>query len=250
MFDKVQQNLQPYMDFGAGTLPYLNALLGISSVPAAGNTNTGTTPTTTTQPAATSNAITNTNQTAPTTLNAPPGGYGKQNFNPLLPANYSSGGAFSSAPAAGTTSNPAATSTVAAPMDSSIIQAALEKIPGYQFAKKQGLKAVQNSASARGLGVSGAAQKGASEYTTGLADQTYGNQFNRFLSAATLGQNAAAGYGTNSGNAAQGIATTTQNAGQYMGAGITGAGGAIGQGLYGNSLTRPWTNPDTGERSF
>src|SRR4051812_38164669 len=38
-------------------------------------------------------------------------------------------------------------------------QAALERTPGYQFNRNQGLKSVENGATARGLGVSGAAQK-------------------------------------------------------------------------------------------
>lgn len=76
-------------------------------------------------------------------------------------------------------------------------QTGLENLPGYKFTKQQGLKAVQNSASARGLGVSGAAQKGAATYATGLADSTYGDQVNRLLGIATLGQNAATGVGSN-----------------------------------------------------
>lgn len=54
----------------------------------------------------------------------------------------------------------------------------LEQTPGYQFNLTQGLKATQNAAAARGLGVSGAALKGAASYATGLADSTYQNQFN------------------------------------------------------------------------
>ena len=56
-------------------------------------------------------------------------------------------------------------------------QAELEETPGYQFARSQGLQSVQNSAAARGLGVSGAALKGAATFATGLADQTYQQQF-------------------------------------------------------------------------
>lgn len=56
-------------------------------------------------------------------------------------------------------------------------QASLEATPGYQFNLSQGLKAVQNSAAARGLGVSGTALKGAAQFGTGLADSTYQNQF-------------------------------------------------------------------------
>ena len=60
-------------------------------------------------------------------------------------------------------------------------EATLEQTPGYQFNLTQGLKAVQNSAAARGLGSSGAALKGAASYATGLADSTYQNQFNNAM---------------------------------------------------------------------
>jgi hypothetical protein len=56
-------------------------------------------------------------------------------------------------------------------------QAQLEQTPGYQFNLSQGLKAAQSAAAAKGLGVSGAALKGAATYATGLADSTYQNQF-------------------------------------------------------------------------
>jgi hypothetical protein len=75
-------------------------------------------------------------------------------------------------------------------------QAELAATPGYQFTLNQGLQAVQNSAAAKGLGVSGAALKGAADYATGLADSTYQTQFNiaqqRWqdqLQAANLGYN-------------------------------------------------------------
>ncbi len=58
-----------------------------------------------------------------------------------------------------------------------ITQEELEKLPGYQFARTQGLKAVQNSAASRGLGTSGAALKGAANFATGLADQNYATYF-------------------------------------------------------------------------
>lgn len=53
----------------------------------------------------------------------------------------------------------------------------LRSTPGYQFTLDQGLKSTQNSAAARGLGVSGAALKGAAAYATGLSDQTYNQRF-------------------------------------------------------------------------
>lgn len=81
-------------------------------------------------------------------------------------------------------------------------QAQLEATPGYQFIRAQGLQSVQNSNAAKGLGLSGAALKGAGQYATGLASQTLGQQQGIFQSnlsnilqplewAANLGQNSA-----------------------------------------------------------
>lgn len=143
-------------------------------------------------------------------------------------------------------------------------QATLEKTPGYKFNLEQGLKATQNSAAARGLGVSGAALKGAAEYATGLADSTYQNQFNnaltnqtnqfnRLFNLTTLGENAAAGVG------AQGVETganigsniiggaNAQAAAQIAGGkaisggistGISGATNAITLGLLANKAPK------------
>jgi hypothetical protein len=123
-------------------------------------------------------------------------------------------------------------------------QEQLEQTPGYQFTRDQGLKSVQSAAAARGLGVSGAALKGAAEYATNLANKTYIDQFNvgqkrfedflslntgqqgnlqnqysRLSGIATLGANAAAGLGTQGTSAAN-------NAGGYINAsGLDTAGG-------------------------
>ena len=48
-------------------------------------------------------------------------------------------------------------------------EANLIQTPGYQFNLSQGLRAMQNSSAAKGLGVSGAAMQGAGTYATGLA---------------------------------------------------------------------------------
>lgn len=72
--------------------------------------------------------------------------------------------------------------------DFNMTQANLEATPGYQFNLSQGLKAVQNSASARGLGISGAAQKGAARFASGLADSTYQNQLNNYMNQFNVGQ--------------------------------------------------------------
>jgi len=133
----------------------------------------------------------------------------------------------------------------------------LEKTPGYQFTRAQGLKAVQNAAAARGLGVSGAALKGASTFATELANNTYKDQFalentnrtnayERLKGLVTVGQNAAAQTAT-AGTAAAGTAANAQigagnaQAAAYNAMGAAGSkfatdvgGYAAYKGLYGN----------------
>jgi hypothetical protein len=117
-------------------------------------------------------------------------------------------------------------------------QAELEQTPGYQFNLTQGLKAVQNSAAARGLGVSGAAQKGAASYATGLADSTYQNQFNnyvtnqtnqynRLMGLANQGENAAAQTGAYGTQTAANIGNNLTGAANAQGAAYLAQGNAI-----------------------
>lgn len=156
-------------------------------------------------------------------------------------------------------------------------QAHLEQTPGYQFNLTQGLKSVQNAASARGLGSSGAALKGAASYATGLADSTYQqqfanevtnqtNQYNRLSGLMTSGQNAAAGLGTTSAQVGSNIANTSIGAGNAAAAGTIGSAGAISgginnaanmyymnqlmQGMYGGSGLTSALNSGTGLSSF
>ena len=134
-------------------------------------------------------------------------------------------------------------------------QATLEKTPGYQFTKEQGLKAVQNSAAARGLGTSGAALKGAATFATGLANNTYQNQFanavtnqtnayNRLKGLIDVGENASAQTGTfgqgaanTAASAAVGAGNAQANAANATGNAITGAlnntGAYLAKSLYG-----------------
>ncbi len=141
-------------------------------------------------------------------------------------------------------------------------EANLVNTPGYQFNLQQGTEATQNSAAARGLGVSGAAMKGAATYATGLADSTYQNQFNnqqtqfqndlnlntgqqtnatnlynRLYGTASLGENAAATTGSTGQAAAAAGGNYLAQSGQYNAAGITGAGNAVANGTQ-NYLTQ------------
>jgi hypothetical protein len=139
-------------------------------------------------------------------------------------------------------------------MDESTVKAT----PGYQFNLTQGLKATQNSAAARGLGTSGAALKGAATFATGLADNTYQNQFSnantnqtnafqRLSSLVNTGENAAAQTGT-AGTAAANTAAGAQigagnaaaAADNSIGSSVTSAANAFGnyaayKGIYGST---------------
>jgi hypothetical protein len=63
--------------------------------------------------------------------------------------------------------------------------------PGYQFSMDEGMKALNASMAAKGLGTSGAGIKGALAYGTGLGSREYQNAFNR--------------YQVNRGNTVQGL---------------------------------------------
>jgi hypothetical protein len=135
-------------------------------------------------------------------------------------------------------------------------EANLIQTPGYQFNLSQGLRSMQNSSAAKGLGVSGAALQGAGTYATGLADSTYQNQFNNqqqiyndYLQQAnlkqnqlntvynqigapvSLGENAAAQAGNTGTQGAANIGNALTNAGIAQSAGTTGSANALAGGL-------------------
>jgi hypothetical protein len=102
----------------------------------------------------------------------------------------------------------------------------LRSLPGYQFAQDEGVNALDRSAAARGMLGSGRQSKDLMRFGTGLADQTYGNQFARLMGGAGLGMQA------NAGQAAglQGQLGTRQSAygGQMNAAGTIGQGDIAG----------------------
>lgn len=139
-------------------------------------------------------------------------------------------------------------------------QAQLEATPGYQFTLSQGLKSVQNSAAARGLGISGAALKGAANYATGLADSTWQNVFNadqtqktnaynKLFGIAGLGENAAAMTG-NAGLTATGQANNALMSGaNAYGASTLAGNNALMNGVNGaanNLMTYGYLNRGSG----
>lgn len=172
----------------------------------------------------------------------------QQNLAPYMSTGTSANSALGNLTGLGT-ANPL-TSPLLSPI--SVSEQTLQTTPGYQFNLQQGLKSVQNSAAARGLGTSGAALKGAASYATGLADSTYQNQFNNALTNQTnqfnrlmgltdLGANAAAGVGQAAVSTGQGIASSDIAGGNALAAGTVGAGNAISSAypnyLAANALT-------------
>lgn len=270
MFDQIQQNLQPYMQSGAAANNALLQLTGLSPfVP----TNTQNTLTSAPGGATTAAGGTGAASNVPTfdqwvAMGMPlapdaMAGNSHDNYNQYikaLPPSSQTNKPAVQSPVTSGAGAPSAMDVLNSPLLKAIMmdQATLEKTPGYQFNLTQGLKATQNAAAARGLGLSGAALKGAASYATGLADNTYQNQFanaltnqtnqfNRLLGLQGQGQNAAAGLGGFAQSTGENLANTliggakaqagSQIAGSNaLGAGLQGAGNALGAGgIYGNS---------------
>ena len=132
--------------------------------------------------------------------------------------------------------------------------------PGYQFRMQQGTNAVQNSAAARGSGLSGPTMRALQRYGQGFASNEYGNAWNRFntnrnfaynnftdqYNRGAVEQNARYGrqagianVGVNSANMLSNIASNTGaqladiygQKGNAQAAGQMGVGNAIGEGL-------------------
>jgi hypothetical protein len=98
--------------------------------------------------------------------------------------------------------------------------------PGYAFRMKEGLRAVENSAAARGGLLSGNAMRGITRFGQGLASEEFGNAFNRYQAGFASKLNplqALAGVGQTSSN-------TLSNAAGQLGSSLSnlavGAGNA------------------------
>lgn len=113
--------------------------------------------------------------------------------------------------------------------------------PGYWFRLQQGTQGLQNSAAAGSGALSGAALKDLLGYNQDMASQEYGNAFNRYQTQqgnifsrlsglAQLGQNAAAGVGSQGTQLAGNAGQAAWQGGSAQGAGLVGAGNALGQG--------------------
>jgi hypothetical protein len=132
----------------------------------------------------------------------------------------------------------------------------VQNMPGYNFWLDQGLKSTQSANAAKGLGVSGAALKGAGTYATGLANSYYQsayndaqtnfqdslnlntaqqgnltNQYNRYYQLANLGESAAASTAQAGTSAASTSATAQESAGNALSSGTKGLATGLGNAL-------------------
>lgn len=128
-------------------------------------------------------------------------------------------------------------------------QGDLQNDPGYQFTLAEGQKAIQRSAAAQGGLFSGGTLKSLAGYTTGLANTTFGDAFNRAKTTFDTNQNVAlqrvgtlqglAGMGLQGAAGSSGVVgdTARQQSGNIFGGNefIAGLGqqGAATQGQYG-----------------
>lgn len=112
---------------------------------------------------------------------------------------------------------------------------AFQQSPGFNFMRQQGMQGIERSAAARGGAASGNALKALAQFNTGLAQQDYGNWWNRQAGVAGIGQQATNALGQFGQNSANNISSLMQNSGEARASGIMGQanslGGALNSGL-------------------
>jgi hypothetical protein len=114
-------------------------------------------------------------------------------------------------------------------------QQQLEQTPGYQFTLSQGLRATQNAATAMGLGASGSALGGAADYATGLASQTYQQQFSNYWQQNQNIYNMLAGLTNIGQSSAAGVGAAGIQTGGLIGNALTGGASALAAGQIGSA---------------
>lgn len=105
--------------------------------------------------------------------------------------------------------------------------------PGYAFLRSEGLRGLERSAAARGGAFSGNALKALTQFNSGLADQSYGNWWNRQAGLAGVGQTAATNLGQLGANSASNIGNALMAGGDARASGIAGTANALSGGLSG-----------------
>ncbi len=112
-------------------------------------------------------------------------------------------------------------------------QASFQQSPGFNFMRQQGMQGIERSAAARGGAASGNALKALAQFNTGLAQQDYGNWWNRTSTLAGAGQAAQQNTAQLGAQSAGNIGNALINGGEARASGIVGGANALSQGLSG-----------------
>jgi hypothetical protein len=105
--------------------------------------------------------------------------------------------------------------------------------PGYAFRMKEGLRALENTAAARGGLMSGNQMRGITRFGQELGSQEYGNAFNRYQAERAARLNPLQSLTGMGQTTAANIAGQAGQFGQAMGTNIIGAGNARASGYMG-----------------
>lgn len=105
--------------------------------------------------------------------------------------------------------------------------------PDYQVAMREGLRAKDLTAAARGNLLSGAQEKARTEYASDLSSMKFGQYMDNLFKISGMGQNAAAGQGAAAQNAGTAISNNIIGAGDSSAAGTMGSASAWGNALSG-----------------
>lgn len=109
------------------------------------------------------------------------------------------------------------------------------KSPDYDFRMSEGIRAMDSSAAARGMLMSGAQLRGITEYGQGLAAGEYGNYYNRLSGIAGLAQTQQNPYAGQNASLYNGMIGNVGQAGANA-ANIYGSNANAQAGIWGNAL--------------
>jgi hypothetical protein len=125
--------------------------------------------------------------------------------------------------------------------------------PDYQFAFKEGQRAVNFGNSALGQVRSGNNMRDLTEYGQGMATQNFGNYVNRLMGLSQLGQSSAAQSAAQIGNIGQAQASGTVGSANALSQGLSGVGnnlalysllgGGGNSSAYGSQSASAFSNP-------
>jgi len=108
---------------------------------------------------------------------------------------------------------------------------AFQTSPGYQWRKTEGVNALDRSAAAKGLLLSGAQVKGVQAFGDGLASEEYRNYMADLMATSGMGQGAAASASKTSASLTSGAANNIAQGGMARGSGYAQGANALASGI-------------------